>query len=105
MKMCAAVAEGSEIMVAKLSMAEAREQFTRLPEQFEKEPGSTIQVTRYGKPVMVVLPWDVYESIIETMEIMGDPDLMAALRQSASDIVQGRTSDLAAVKARLGFTA
>jgi len=92
-------------MVTTLSIAEAREQFTRLPERFDEEPDLTVQVTRHGKPVMVVLPWDVYESIIETMEVMADPNLMAALRQSAHDIAQGKTSDLEAVKARLGFSA
>ncbi len=92
-------------MVTTLSIAEAREQFTRLPERFDEEPDLTVQVTRHGKPVMVVLPWDIYESIIETLEVMADPDLMAALRQSANDIAQGKTSDLATVKARLGFSA
>ncbi|MGI8687827.1 MAG: type II toxin-antitoxin system Phd/YefM family antitoxin [Thermomicrobiales bacterium] len=92
-------------MVTTLSIAEAREQFTRLPERFDEEPDLTVQITRHGKPVMVVLPWDTYESIIETMEVMADPDLMAALRQSANDIAQGKTSDLATVKARLGFSA
>ncbi len=92
-------------MVTTLSIAEAREQFTLLPERFNEEPDLTVQITRHGKPVMVVLPWDVYESIIETMEIMADPDLMAALRQSANDIAHGKSRDLEAVKARLGFSA
>ena len=77
-------------MVTTLSIAEAREQFTRLPERFDEEPDLTVQVTRHGKPVMVVLPWDIYESIIETMEVMADPDLMAALRQSAQILHRAR---------------
>ncbi len=90
-------------MVAKLSMAEAREQFTRLPEQFEKEPGFTVQVTRYGRPVMAVLSWELYESITETLEILGDPELMAVLRQSAQEIACGETFDWEVVKAELGL--
>lgn len=89
-------------MVAKLSMAEAREQFTRLPEQFEKEPELTVQVTRHGRPVMAVLSWELYESITETLEILGDPELMAALRKSAQEIVRGETTDWETVKAELG---
>ncbi len=91
-------------MVAKLSMAEAREQLTRLPEQFEKEPDLTVQVTRHGKPVMAVLSWDLYESITETLEIMADAELMAAIRQSTDDIAQGKMTDLETVKVRLGFS-
>ncbi|MDQ6601162.1 MAG: type II toxin-antitoxin system Phd/YefM family antitoxin [Chloroflexota bacterium] len=89
-------------MVAKLSMAEAREQFTRLPEQFEKEPELTVQVTRHGRPVMAVLSWELYESITETLEILGDPELMAALRQSAQEIARGETIPWETVKAELG---
>lgn len=91
-------------MVAKLSMAEAREQFTRLPEQFEKEPELTVQVTRHGRPVIAVLSWELYESITETLEVMADAELMTAIRQSADDIANGRTTDLETVKARLGLS-
>jgi antitoxin YefM len=90
-------------MVAKLSMAEAREQFTRLPEQFEKEPELTVQVTRYGRPVMAVLSWELYESITETLEILGDPELTAALRQSAQELARGETLDWEMVKVELGL--
>lgn len=89
-------------MVATLSMAEAREQFTRLPEQFEKEPELTVQVTRHGRPVMAVLSWELYESITETLEILGDPELMAALRQSAQEIARGETIPWETVKVELG---
>lgn len=89
-------------MVATLSMAEAREQFTWLPEQFEKEPELTVQVTRHGRPVMAVLSWELYESITETLEILGDLELMAALRQSAQEIARGETIPWETVKAELG---
>lgn len=90
-------------MVSTLSMREAREQFTRLPEQFDEAPDLTVQVTRHGRPVMAVLPWGVYEAISETLAIMGDPDLMAALRESASEIARGESHDWDAVKAELGL--
>ncbi|HEY8309346.1 MAG TPA: type II toxin-antitoxin system Phd/YefM family antitoxin [Gemmatimonadaceae bacterium] len=90
-------------MVARLSMAEAREQFTRLPEQFEKEPDLTVQVTRHGRPVMAVLSWELYESITETLEVMADAELMAAIRQSAQEIARGETIPWETVKAELGL--
>jgi prevent-host-death family protein len=90
-------------MVSTLSIRDAREQFTRLPEQFEEDPDLTVQVTRHGRPVMAVISWDVYESIRETLAIMGDPELMAALRESASEIARGDSHDWDAVKAELGL--
>ena len=37
------------------------------------------------------MPWDLYESIVETLEILGDQNLMAALRKGIKDIEEGRT--------------
>ena len=75
------------------SISEIREQITRLPEQFEHEP-EAVTVTRHGKPVMAILPWELYESIMETLEIMGDAELMAAFRQGVRDIEEGRIKPL-----------
>jgi antitoxin YefM len=75
------------------SISEIREQITRLPEQFEQEP-EAVTVTRHGKPVMAILPWELYESIMETLEIMGDTELMAAFRQGVKDMEEGRIKPL-----------
>ena len=75
------------------SISEIREQITRLPEQFEQEP-EAVTVTRHGKPVMAILPWELYESIMETLEIMGDAELMAAFRQGVKDMEEGRIKPL-----------
>lgn len=84
------------------SMSEIREQITRLPEQFEQEP-EAVTVTRHGKPVMAILPWELYESIMETLEMMGDTELMAAFRQGVKDIEEGRIKPLDDVLKELGW--
>jgi prevent-host-death family protein len=50
-----------------LSLSEAQEEFSRLPEQFEKQPGY-VTITHNGKPVMAVLPYDTYQFLLETVE-------------------------------------
>ncbi len=45
-----------------------------------------IKITRHGKPVLAVLSWDLYESVVETMEIMSDPEMMAAFRQGVKEM-------------------
>ncbi len=90
-------------MVAKLSVTEARERFTSLSDQFASSPDLTVQVTKHGRPVMAMLAWDTYEAIVETLEVMADPDLMAALRQSAEDLARGNVADWDAIKAELGL--
>src|SRR6266853_37518 len=57
-----------------LAMAEARKQLPKLADALEKHPEiGAVKITRRGKPVLAVLSWDLYESVVETMEIMSDP--------------------------------
>ena len=56
-------------MPKDISITEARQEITALPERLAKEPGA-VAVTRRGKPVLAIMPWDLYESIIETLEIL-----------------------------------
>jgi antitoxin YefM len=84
------------------SISEIREEITRLPEQFEREPGA-VTVTRHGKPVMAILPWELYESIMETLEIMGDAELMAAFRQGVREMAEGKGRPWEDVKKELGL--
>lgn len=44
----------------------------------------------------------MFESISETMEIMGDPDMMAALRRGVQDVLKGNLVPLDKVRAELG---
>jgi antitoxin YefM len=80
--------EKEKKMLKDISITEARHQITSLPERFAKEPGA-VSVTRRGEPVLAIMPWDLYESIVETLEIPGVPDLMSALRQGMKDIEEG----------------
>ncbi len=91
-----------------LSMVEARDQLTRLPEQFEQdiEDNSTppvIKVTRHNKPVLAILPWDLYESIMETLEILGDDEQMATLRQGIQEVAESKGKPWKTVKKELGW--
>jgi hypothetical protein len=36
------------------------------------------------------MPWELYEAIVETLEIMGDEELMDALRQSIKEAEEGK---------------
>ena len=91
-----------------LSIVEAREQLTRLPEQFDQQLKTernlrAIKVTRHNKPVLAILPWELYESIVETLEILGDEEQMAELRQSIQEAAEGKGESWEAVKRELGW--
>lgn len=89
----------------RLSMAEARDQLTRLPEILaDEDEAGAATITRHGKPVLAVLPWETYVSIIETLEILSDKELMASMRRGIEDVDDGRTIPLDEALDRLGWT-
>ncbi len=60
-------------------------------------------VTRRGKPVVVMMSIEDYESLMETLEILADPKAMADLRRGEEDIRKGRTHAWKDVKKSLGL--
>jgi prevent-host-death family protein len=73
------------------SISEIREEITRLLEHFKQEPEpEAVTVTDNGKPVMAILPWELYDSLIETIEILSDDELMADIRQANQEIEDGK---------------
>ena len=83
-----------------MSITDARRRLTSLHTELSGSPGY-IPLTRYGNPVMALMSWELFESLRETMEIMGDPELMSQLRESIKDIEEGRTMSLDELKAEL----
>jgi antitoxin YefM len=86
----------------EIPMAKVRDELTSLPEQLA-EKRATVAVTRRGKPVLAVMPWELYESVIETLEIMGDEELIASLRQSIQEVAEGKTIPWEQVKKDLNL--
>ena len=86
-----------EYETEQMSIAKARAMMSQLPELLSNE-NQAMAVTRHGKPVMAMMSWDMFESIMETMDIMGDADLMNPLRQSIDDVRAGRLIPLEQVK-------
>ena len=89
-------------MIRDIPITTARHELTSLPERLERDPGA-VAITRRGKPVLAVMPWELYESLIETLEILGDPELMDALRQSIKEVEAGKGIPWEDAKRELGL--
>jgi antitoxin YefM len=92
-----------------LSMVEARDRLTRLPEEFEqivknREGAPVVKVTRRNKPVLAILSWELYESIMETLEVLSDDEQMEALRQALQEVAQGQGKPWNTVREELGWS-
>ena len=81
-------------------IVQARAMLSQLPERLSAE-NRAVALTRHVKPVLAVMPWELLESIMETMEIMGDADMMDVLRESIEDVREGNLIPLEQVKAEL----
>jgi len=86
-------------MPKTLSMVEARKQLTSLPEEFERQENlDAVAVTRRGKPVLAVMPWKLYETITETLEIMADKEMTSVLKESIAEYGRGEAINWEKVK-------
>ena len=89
--------------MTQLTISEARKGLLDLPEKLARVPERAVTITRRGQPVLAVMPWEFYESIIETLDVLSDPELVIALRESIEDIERGRLLSHEEVGARLGL--
>lgn len=86
----------------EMTIVEARKRLTQLPEEFASGT-SAVTITRRGKPVMSVMPFELYDSLMETLEIASDPQLMAELRSGIEEARSGRTNSWESVKQKNGW--
>lgn len=88
--------------MTQLTISEARKVFLDLPEKLRRAPERAISITRRGRPVLAVMPWELYESLVETLDILSDPEMVSALRESLEDLQHGRLVSHEEAKKRLG---
>ncbi len=85
----------------QIPIVKARAMLTQLPELLSAG-NRAVALTRRGKPVLALMPWELFESIVETMEIMGDRELMDALRRGIRDVQEGSLIAIDEVAAEFG---
>jgi prevent-host-death family protein len=75
-------------VIRQIQISEARRRLNELYK--EMGPDETVSITSRGKQVFALMPWELYESLNETIAIMGDPVLMEALKRGIQDMNSGR---------------
>lgn len=83
----------------KLTITEARNKLMKLPEEAEKN--EIIAITRRNKEIMALMSWELYEGLLETIEILGDPELMKDLKKGMEQVRSGKTHTIEQVRKRL----
>lgn len=89
------------MLTETIDISQAREEFSRLDERLRDE--HVIKVTRRNKPVFAVVDLEFLQTILETIEIVSDPDSYKLFMASLEDIKHGRVHDHEDVRRELGL--
>lgn len=87
-------------MIRQMQISEARKRLNELHKEIG--PDETVSITSRGKQVFALMPWELYESMTETMAILGDPTLMASFERGLRDMHEGRLTDWESAKKEMG---
>ncbi|MGH2739630.1 MAG: type II toxin-antitoxin system Phd/YefM family antitoxin [Actinomycetota bacterium] len=89
-------------MARTVPLSEARARLSELMDELERRHEHVV-ITRRGRPVAVLVPSAEYDAVEETLEVLHDDDVLAALRESERDVRAGRLVSLAEVRRELGL--
>jgi prevent-host-death family protein len=86
-----------------MTLTEARNNLLAVAETIERQPGTVVGVLKRGKPVMTLMSADLYESLVETLEILSEETASAKLRSALKEIAGGKGIPWDKAKRRLGI--
>lgn len=78
-------------MVAKIiSITEAKARLLELSRR-NQELGESFVVVKDSVPVSVLIPFEEYESLLETLDILeAEPDILAKLKKTEKEMTKGK---------------
>ena len=72
-----------------LTITKAKQQLLELARRME-ELGESFIILKDGHPISALLPFDEYEAILETLDILeSEPDILKKLKHAEKKIAQG----------------
>ena len=74
-------------------LTEARNRLSEIVEDVTST-GSEFVISRHGRPAAVVLGYEEYEALLETLNILSDADTMDALAEAEADLAAGDLTPL-----------
>lgn len=83
-------------------LGEARDRLSEYVTNVERTH-ERVTITRHGQPTAVLISADDLASIEETLEILGTPGALEAIREGEADAAAGRFADNDEIKAQHGL--
>ena len=85
----------------KITITQARNRLMKLPDKTANN--EIIAVTRRNKEVMALMSWELYEGLLETIEILADSEFMGQIKKGLEEIESGKTYSVEEARNRLGL--
>lgn len=87
-------------MTHTITLKELRPDLPRVVDQIDKKWERFI-VTKHGKPSVVMISVEDYESLMETLDILTDAKAVKRLKKGEEDLRKGKTRSWQEIKNRL----
>ena len=87
-----------------MTLTEARNQLLKVAEEMERRPDQVVEVVKRGKKVMTLLSAEVYEAIVETLEVVADEAAFAKLRRAVRETEAGKGMSWSDARKGLGLS-
>lgn len=79
-------------MAQMISVSKAKQKLLELARR-SHDLGESFIILKDGEPMSALVPFDEYESLLETLDILeDDPDILAKLKRAEREIKRGRGS-------------
>jgi antitoxin YefM len=83
-----------------MSVSEAKDKFSSLVESVESTHDA-VEITRHGKPAVVIISREDLDSLQETLAWLSDPHHATEMAEAEADIANGQMLSLEQVRASL----
>ena len=87
-----------------MTLTEARNQLLKVAEEMERRPDQIVEVVKRGKKVMTLMSAEVYEAIVETLEVVADEAAFTKLRRAVKEIEAGKGMSWSDARKELGLS-
>ena len=87
----------------EVEIRDASRSLTKIAKTLSENPKSVVRAETGCEISLAIMSWDEYESLVETLEILDDPETMDALRRADSQIAAGEGRRFEDVVAELGL--
>ncbi len=74
-------------------LTDVRRDLSEIIDDIERT-GAEFVVTKHGRPVAAIVPHDELEALLETLNILSDPETMDAIEQGEAEIAANDLVDL-----------